>query len=107
MSEEPILKLPNYQPQIYICERCKKVRAKPMTDERLDWIATTGGCDVCDSDWTECVDEIRLLREENERLKKDKEHWEDGWVEVAKARELLTECAAKIRAFLDGEKQND
>jgi hypothetical protein len=38
-----------------------------MTDERLKWFDTTGGCDVCDSNWTECVWEIRRLREENAR----------------------------------------
>lgn len=30
MSEEPVLKLPNYQPQIFICERCKKVPAQQV-----------------------------------------------------------------------------
>jgi len=41
---------------------------EPMTDKRLKWLEETGGCDTCDSNWTECVWEIHRLREENAAL---------------------------------------
>lgn len=37
------------------------------------------------------------LLDESERLKKDKEHWEDGWVEVA----VLKEENAKLRKVVE------
>ena len=86
---------------------------EPMTDEQLELCEgrTPSGMVV-----KMLTNHIRRLRKENAALKKDKGCWEDGWVEVAKARELLENAelcfrddgrdayAQQIRVFLDGEK---
>lgn len=77
-------------------------RRERMTAERLKWLGETGGCDVCDSNWTECIWEIKALLDENERLQAENNKARDYFgPEIERLRQDLACQAAVVEAARD------